>query len=111
MGCRIDLDIRGDKHIVPYLDDVVVNEGAVHVDDHTLAYEDMPAVLAVKVNVDSDITSAPSDNLAENLMAALRVAVVCAVEFMKQTLGPEAHGRKLRIASVENLSVEAFLQF
>lgn len=53
----VDVDIGGYEDAIADADDVVVDEGAVHVDDYIGAYVDVSPIFAVEVDVDVDFVA------------------------------------------------------
>ena len=105
------LHVRGYEHVVAYLDDVVVYEGAVHVDYHPVADHYVAAVLAVKVYVDMHALPHSTEQLAEYLPFCFRVGIIGVVKFACQAFSPCRNGRYFRVAAVKRLSCEAFFKF
>lgn len=49
----IQLYVRCYQHIIAYLDDIVIQEGAVHIDHHLVADEYMLSTFTMKVRIDT----------------------------------------------------------
>lgn len=105
------LHIRGYEHVVVYFDDVVVNEGAVHVDYYAVAYEDVAAVLAVEVDVYMHAPPHAAEQLAHDVALPVYVRIGCFVKLARQAFSLRRNLGDFRVATEERLSGEAFFKF
>lgn len=105
------LHVGGYEHVVAYFDDVVVNEGAVHVDYYAVAYEDVAAVLTVEVNVYMHAPPHAAEQLAHDVALPVDVRIGCVVKLSRQAFGLLRNRGYFRVAAEKRLSGEAFFKF
>ena len=86
MRPRIDLHVGSDEDVVPDVDAVVVDEGAVHVDDHVVADKDVAAEFAMKINVEMNALSDVSEEFAHQALLFFAVVVLDVVQLPQSFL-------------------------
>lgn len=108
MGSSVNFHVRSYQHTVAYVDAVVVDKGAIHVDNHVVAHMDVLAVLAMEVNVHMNGVSHTPKQLPEQLPLRLLIGVVAAVQKPQQPLGTQREAHRGLVAR-EDLAGHTFL--
>ena len=80
------LHVRSYKHMRADVDAVVVNERAVHVDNHVIAHMYVFPVLTVEVNIYAQVATCRAEYLAQDVIPPLSIAIIEPVQLRQQPL-------------------------
>ena len=109
---RIDLHVGSDEDVVPDVDALVVDERAVHIDDHVVADKDVAAEFAMKINVEMNALSHVSEEFAHQALLFFAVVVLDVVQLPQKLSRPTDHSEKVGVLPADKgFACEALFVF